>query len=130
MRGTPIALILAAVSATPFWPAAIDPLDAYNVVWTTPSKDSSGSMPLGNGEIGVNLWVEHEGDLLFYISRTDAWDEHARLVKLGRVRVRLSPSPFRQGTPIRQELKLRQGEAVIDAGEMRLRLWVDAARPV
>ena len=130
MRGMPLALILAAVSATQVWPVETDPLDAYNVVWTTPSKDSSGSMPLGNGEIGVNLWVGQDGDLLLYISRTDAWDENARLVKLGRVRVRLSPNPFKQGTPFRQELKLRQGEAVIDVGEMRLRLWVDAARPV
>jgi len=49
-----------------------DPLDAYNVVWTAPSQDGSGSMPLGNGEVGVNLWVEPDGDLLFYIARTDA----------------------------------------------------------
>ncbi len=25
----------------------------YNVVWDTPSKDSSGSMPIGNGDIGA-----------------------------------------------------------------------------
>ena len=87
-------------------------------------------MPLGNGEVGVNLWVEPDGDLLFYIARTDAWDEHARLVKLGRVRVRLSPNPFRQGMQFRQELKLRQGEAVIDAAETQIRFWVDANRPV
>jgi hypothetical protein len=38
------------------------------VVWDTPSRDSSGSMPLGNGDIGLNVWVEEEGDLLFYLS--------------------------------------------------------------
>ncbi|MHC1767151.1 MAG: DUF5703 domain-containing protein [Verrucomicrobiia bacterium] len=72
-----LALVFAAISGLSVWsaPAASDPLDAYNVVWTTPSKDSSGSMPLGNGEVGVNLWVEPDGDLLFYIARTDAWDE-------------------------------------------------------
>ena len=30
----------------------------YNVVWDSPSKDYSGSMPLGNGDIGVNAWLE------------------------------------------------------------------------
>ena len=127
-----LALVLTAISGLMVWsaPGSSDPLDAYNVLWTTPSQDSSGSMPLGNGEVGVNLWVEPDGDLLFYIARTDAWDEHARLVKLGRVRVQFSPNPFGKGKPFRQALKLRQGEAVIDAGDTQIRFWVDANRPV
>lgn len=91
-------------------------------------------MPLGNGDIGLNLWVEEGGDLLFYISKTDAWDEHARLLKLGRVRVRFSPNPFAKGLPFRQELKLRQGEIEIRAGEkeaaIAIRTSVDANHPV
>jgi len=46
--------------------------DAYNIIWHTPSRDSSGSMPLGNGDIALNVWVEAGGDLLFYISKSDA----------------------------------------------------------
>ena len=111
-----------------------DPLDQYNVVWNSPSKDSAGSMPLGNGDIGLNLWVEADGDLLFYLSKTDAWDEHARLLKLGRVRVKLLPNPFAKGLPFRQELKLRSSEIQIRAGEknseVTLKIWVDANRPV
>ncbi len=79
-----------------------DPLDRCNVIWDSPSSDSSGSMPLGNGDIGLNLWLEHGGDLLFYISKTDAWSEIARLQKLGRVRVRLTPNPFVPGRPLFQ----------------------------
>jgi alpha-L-fucosidase 2 len=37
--------------------------DPYNVVWTTSSADATGAMPLGNGEIGVNVWVEGGGRL-------------------------------------------------------------------
>ena len=33
---------------------AAAPEDAYDVVWETPSRDFSGSMPLGNGCIGLN----------------------------------------------------------------------------
>ena len=67
-----------------------------NVVWTTPSEDSRGSMPLGNGDIGLNVWVEKSGDLLFYISKADAWSDDVQgpkgLLKLGRVRVKLLPA--------------------------------------
>lgn len=112
---------------------AVDPLDAYNVVWNSPSNDSSGSMPLGNGDIGLNLWVEEGGDLVFYISKTDAWDEYCRLVKVGRVRVSLWPNPFVKGQPFRQTLQLRQGTIEIAAGSgegaVTLQVWVDANHP-
>lgn len=109
---------------------AKDSLDAYNVVWTTPSHDASGSMPMGNGATGLNVWVEEDGDLLFYVSRTDAWSEASRLLKLGRVRVKLEPNPFRKGAPFRQELVLRDGAIVVDASGMRLRIAFGAGDTV
>ena len=36
--------------------AAPPELERYNVVWTTPSQNAAGSMPLGNGEVGLNLF--------------------------------------------------------------------------
>ena len=89
-------------------------LAAHNVVWDTPSKDAHGSMPLGNGDVGINAWVEDNGDLVFYISKTDAWDENARLCKIGRVRVKFDP-PLTPKDSFRQELKLRDAFSV-DAG--------------
>jgi hypothetical protein len=71
----------------------------YDVVWNSPSENSSGSMPIGNGDIGLNLWVNPAGELVFYISKTDAWSENARLLKLGLVRVKLSPGLWEQGLP-------------------------------
>ena len=112
----------------------VDDLARYNVVWNTPSLDSSGSMPIGNGDIGLNVWAEETGDLLFYIAKTDAWSENCRLLKLGRLRISLSPNPFQKGLPFRQTLKLRQGEIEIKAGEaesrVKLNVWVDANLPV
>lgn len=112
----------------------LDYLQQCNVVWDTPSADSSGSMPLGNGDIGVNVWVEPSGDLVLYLSKTDAWSEVNRLLKVGRIRVSLSPPlPVNTGS-FRQELKLLQGEVVVQAGEPQnpvlQRVWVDANRPV
>jgi len=114
---------------------AADPLEDCNVVWDSPSKDASGSMPLGNGDIGLNVWAESDSDLFFYIGKTDSWTGDADyLAKLGRVRVHLDPNPFRKDQPFRQELRLRDSEIAISAGEsgqaVHLRLRVDANHPV
>ncbi len=90
-------------------------------------------MPIGNGDIGANVWVEQDGDLVFYVSETDAWSENGRLLKLGRVRIRLSPNPFGYGVRFRQELRLGNGEIIIQGGaalqHVVLRVWVDANHP-
>lgn len=113
---------------------SVDPLDQYNVVWDTPSKDSSGSMPIGNGGIGLNVWVEENDDLLFYISKTDAWNENCHLLKLARIWVRLSPNLFKTGNVFRQTLRLRQGEIEISVSKdddiITIHIWVDANQPV
>jgi hypothetical protein len=113
---------------------ATDSIEACNVLWETPGRDSSGSMPLGNGDLGINLWVEEDGDLRFYLSKTDACDEQGRLLKLGGVRLNLSPNPFAKGRFFRQELRLARGEIEIRAGDRNspvvVRVWVDANHPV
>ena len=108
----------------------------YNVVWDSPSAGLNGSMPIGNGDIGANVWVEENGDLLFYISKTDSWCENARLLKLGRIRVSLTPNPFAKGCAFRQELDLKNGAIHITAAAktpdtaVDLRFWIDANHPV
>ena len=85
--------------------AAAMRLEDYNVVWDAPSANARGSMPLGNGDLGLNAWVEAEGGLVFCIGKTDAWDDNNRLLKVGRVRVTLNPNPFAKGGAFRQELR-------------------------
>ena len=115
---------------------AKDHMAKYNVVWDSPSKDHNGSMPIGNGDIGANVWVEENGDLLFYIGKTDAYSANTRLLKLGKMRVRLSPNPFEEVDHFKQELELRDGVIKINSSgnssgnEVELRFWVDANHPV
>jgi hypothetical protein len=122
-----IAVVFVLLATTCF---ADNVLDRYNVIWKTPSQNAAGSMPIGNGEVGLNVWVEEDGDLRFYIARTDAWSEASRLMKLGSVRMSLTPNPFAKRAPFRQELKLRDGCIEIAAGDVRLRVFVDANVPV
>ena len=74
-------------------------LNSYNVAWTTTSTNGSpGSMPLGNGDITANVWVENNGgDLMMYIGKSDTWSEGTRLLKVGRIRTHFSPNPFASG---------------------------------
>ena len=100
----------------------------YNVVWDSPSEDSFGSMPLGNGDVGMNVWVEKNGDLLFYISKVDAFDSGHLLPKLGRIRI--SADPHSRPTPFKQTLNLIDASVSIEAGDARFKIWVDAHKPV
>ncbi len=103
----------------------------HDVVWRTPSQDCGGSMPLGNGEVGLNAWVEPDGDLLFYVARTDSWGDNGRLLKLGRVRIELDPAPS-TGPGFETRLSLADATLVVSYGEgsVGLRLWVDAHHPI
>jgi alpha-L-fucosidase 2 len=128
-----IRLSLTVAALTALWSAThANPLDDYNVEWTTPSQNHTGSMPIGNGETGLNVWVEPNGDLVFLIARTDSWDENERLCKLGRVRVQFTPSLA--GTAFRQTLRLRHGMIEIVGGDqanpVTARVWVDAHQQV
>lgn len=107
-------------------------IDQYNVVWTTQSRDSSGSMPCGGGDIGLNVWVE-DGDVLFYMMRSGCFDENNEFLKLGRVRISLSPNPFAPGGSFRQELKLRDGYVQLTGDaevSARIKIWVEVFRPM
>ncbi len=133
MRYKTMLLILTAACLVPVPRAAAQSPDQYNVVWRTPSEDAAGSMPLGNGDITLNAWVEPTGDIVFYIGKTDLWSDNGRLLKLGRVRVTLDP-PFPVDKSFEQTLQLSNGTMVVKSGEPAVRteiqLWVDANHPV
>ena len=121
-------------------------LNAYNVQWESPGPGSAQSMPLGNGDIGLNVWVEKNGDLVFYVSKTDAWGGEGEsqkdpwmkqggvLMKLGAIRVSVSDNPLAHSSAFKQILKLGNGEISVQEGEgnnaVNLRVWVDANHPV
>jgi Domain of unknown function (DUF5703) len=105
---------------------------AYNVVWNSQSKDASGSMPCGGGNIGLNVWVEKD-ELLIYMASSGAFDEHNALLKQGRIRVRLNPNPFTGGS-FKQELNLPDGSVHITGVNKMLSativVWVDVFEPI
>jgi hypothetical protein len=97
--------------------------------WTSPSQNSSESMPCGGGDVGMNVWVEN-GDVLFYMAKSGAFDENNTLLKQGRFRIRLNPNPFLNATDFRQTLKLNDGCVEISANGTTIQLWADVFKSV
>lgn len=109
-------------------------LEKYNVLWNTQSLNSSESMPLGGGDIGLNVWMEN-GDILFYLSRSGTFDENNQFLKLGRVRIQMKPNIFLENDcQFSQELKLHDGYVQIKGKkrgkEVTVNLWVNVFKPV
>ncbi|MEY3023032.1 MAG: hypothetical protein RIS86_2230 [Planctomycetota bacterium] len=107
---------------------ALARLAAEDVVWSSPGGDAAGSVPLGNGALGVNAWIEPGGDLVLLLSHTDAFSEADRLLKLGRVRVSLDP-PL-DVARFSQRVRATEGRMSVEAGDARVEVWVDATSPV
>jgi alpha-L-fucosidase 2 len=109
-------------------------VSSNDVVWNEPGCTSADSMPLGNGDIGLNVWTEQNGDVVFYIGKTDAWSENPKgtsgLAKVGKVRLSSSPALFNGTNGFSQALRLYDGQIIINGVNGELRLWVDANSPV
>jgi alpha-L-fucosidase 2 len=100
------------------------------VKWTTLGKDENDSMPIGNGDLAANVWTESNGDVVILVAKADAWTETGNLVKLGRIRVRLTPNPFNGPRNFTQVLKLESGTIEIKQGGNKVLIWADALHPV
>ena len=105
----------------------IPALNSYDVIWRSPSMDAAGSMPIGNGQVVLNVWVEKStGDLLFYIGRTDSLSEISRYLKLGLVRIHLDGVSLQDDKEFVQHLNLQDGRIEILGTGFQLSLVVDS----
>src|SRR5580704_158019 len=106
-------------------PSDGNPFTASNdVTWTTPGTNENSSMPLGNGDVALNVWTEQSGDIVLLIAKSDAWSENGELLKLGRVRVKLTPNPFVNSASFTQRLGLETGDVELHSGNNFARIWV------
>jgi hypothetical protein len=99
-----------------------------DLVWTTPSKGVTGSMPLGNGKLGLNVWADSGNVVWLLLSHVDALDENTNLDKLGRVKIEAVISqPLLVAQAFKQEMHLPNQTVSIDlTSGVSLDVWVDA----
>lgn len=85
------------------------------------------SLPIGNGEIGANIWASQDG-LYLLLSRGDNWSELHRLLKTGLLRIQFPEKTFPKDTQFC--LDMETGTLFISAGSLTLRIWADAHHPI
>src|SRR5579859_2675469 len=102
----------------------------HDVVWNTFGTNENDSMPIGNGDLAVNVWTEQNGDIVLLLAKADSWTEMGKLVKLGRVRIKLAPSPFVGTSNFAQTLAMEKGAIEIKSRNGSVRVWADANNPV
>jgi hypothetical protein len=136
--------LFSTVAVVAFWTgaacAAIEPswIADYNIVWSNQSADARGSMPIGGGNIALNVWVEKD-ELLIYIGSPDSWSYRGKgyntqmQTKLGRLRLKFTPAVWAK--EFRQELELASNSILLtgktaDNKAVKLRVWIDALQPV
>lgn len=100
-----------------------------DAVWSSLGTNENDSMPIGNGDLAANVWTEQNGDLVFLVAKSDAFTEWGKLVKLGRIRVQLSPNPFVNPAGFTQTLHLKNSSIEIKSGKNTLEIWADANHP-
>ena len=86
-----------------------------DLVWRTPCTGPEQSMPIGNGEVGCNVWCTADGVLHAYVARTDSFSEASRLLKLGAFEVPLRAPA--KGEFFEQRLSLQDGAIRVTIGE-------------
>lgn len=90
-------------------------------------KTAMQSLPIGNGDIGANVWLDEDGRVHFLLSKTDAWSELYRLLKTAHVVLTADPCPFGDGAEF--ALSMADGLLTIRAGGAHLRIYADACAP-
>ena len=97
-------------------------VSAYDVRWRSQSTCSRDSMPLGDGDTGLNIWVEKQTGLHILIGRSDTLD-HMKLCKIHLV---TEPNVF-DSVVFSQELSLVEGTVRIITEQGSLTIWMDAS---
>ena len=102
-------------------------LQACNIVWDSPSRDSFDSMPLpGVRGAGANVWVQ-DGSLWIYLGHNGAYDEAGCLLKLGALRLTPIGVDWREPAAFKQAQDLAAGTITVestakDGTQFKLRL--------
>jgi hypothetical protein len=122
-------LIFIFIATATLWGSDKSSLSKYDVEWFSQSRNASESMPFGGGDIGCNAWVENN-NLMLYIQRSGCFSENGEYLKLGRVRINLTPNPFEGGIKFSQRLDLNNGQIIIKAEDKQhnnvfITLWTD-----
>ena len=99
----------------------------YDFRYRGSMKTAMQSLPLGNGDIGANVWLSEDGAVHLLMSKTDAWSELYRLLKTAHLVLTADPCPFADGADF--DLSLADGILTVSSNGAALCVFADAAAP-
>lgn len=99
----------------------------YSFRYSGAMDNAMQSLPIGNGDIGANVWVDTAGKVHLLLSKSDAWSELYRLLKPAHVVLDIEPRPFADGADF--ELSIANGVLTISRNGACLRIYMDAFAP-
>ena len=88
-----------------------------------------GSLPLGNGDVASNVWIDQTtGTLYIYAAKSDAYDANNNPVKVARLAVLFSPALWVEGvtTGFNQTLDVATGSFSVTTTLYSVIVFVDA----
>ena len=120
----------------------VNDVDRYNFTFDTLGVNARDCMPLGNGDVSLNVWTYPNGDVGLLIGKLDAYSQTGdgegpnscfSLRKIGQLRMQMDPPIFREAAEAgtyKQTLVLSEAAIYIGDGENQLKVWVDRNRSV
>ena len=90
-------------------------------------KDAMQSIPIGNGDLGSNVWAD-ENAVSVLLSKTDAFSRLHRLLKIGYIRLKFPKGVLNENLDF--HLVLNEGILKIQNENIRIQIYADAYKPV
>lgn len=82
------------------------------------------SVPLGNGNLAANVWLDNHGTIQLYVSRSDAWNEVGSVQKVVAASVQLS-QPTIDVSQTNVTHSIADGTVTITDGHLKIVVFAD-----
>lgn len=102
-------------------------ISQYNFKYTGLMKSAMQSIPLGNGDLGANVWAD-ENAVCLLLSKTDAFSRLHRLLKTGYLKLHFPKGVLNDSLSF--HLVLNEGILKIENENIRIQIYADAFHPV
>lgn len=109
-------------------------IDNYNTTWTEPGLTQWGSLPLGNGDLTANVWLQnidnssnkYNYDLYFSFSKSDSYDLSGQRLKVIQLKLSFNP-PISNSTAnsFTQILYVSNATMKIETDNYNIFAWID-----